>query len=129
MGRDRRQDSLETDLIQDGDPAPVAVEKLSAAMPEETLSPPDERPEEGPSPPPEVTAQPVGSAPEPRHPPAPPVDEAMHQRIRDDAYAEGLFGRKSHHAGRTRGRIGRAIQPAAAADGLFRVRAGFPTWT
>lgn len=87
--------SLETDLIQDGDPAPVAVEKLSGAMPEETLSPPDERPEEGPSPPPEVTAQPVGGAPEPRHPPAPPVDEAMHQRIRDDAYAEGFSAGKA----------------------------------
>ena len=64
-------------------------------MPEETLSPPDELPEEGPSPPPEVTAQPVGSAPEPRHPPAPPVDEAMHQRIRDDAYAEGFSAGKA----------------------------------
>jgi len=87
--------SLETDLIQEEDSAPALPAEPGTAIPEETLSPPPAPPQEGQPPLPEAVSPPVAAAPEPHHPPAPPVDEAMLQRIRDDAYAEGLSAGKA----------------------------------
>ncbi|ARU02730.1 flagellar assembly protein H [Yoonia vestfoldensis] len=87
--------SLETDLIQAEESAPALPAEPGAAIPEETLSPPPAPPQEGPPPLPEAVPQPAEAVPEPHHPPAPPVDEAMLQRIRDDAYAEGLSAGKA----------------------------------
>jgi len=80
---------VETELTHDDSHAPVTVPELDAAMPEGALLPLDDTPEETAPPPP------VERAPEPRHPTAPPVDEKMLQRIRDDAYAEGLSAGKA----------------------------------
>ncbi|WP_424178200.1 FliH/SctL family protein [Yoonia sp. TsM2_T14_4] len=63
---------------------------MGTDLPEEPLLSGDDLPEEAPPPQAEAPAHPVEQTPEPRHPAAPPVDEKMLQRIRDDAYAEGL---------------------------------------
>jgi len=84
---------LEPDLTHEDSLAPVALPELDAVLPEGALLSPDDTPEETPTP--AVLAQPVEQAPEPRHPAAPPVDEKMLQRIRDDAYAEGLSAGKA----------------------------------
>jgi len=80
---------VETEVTHNDSLAPVSVLELDAAMPEGALLPPDDTPEETAPP------QPVERAPEPRHPVAPPVDEKMLQRIRDEAYAEGLSAGKA----------------------------------
>ena len=87
--------SLETDLTDGDSPAPVAPPDLSAAMPEWASLPPGDPPQEGPPPLAEAPVPPAESAPEPRHPAAPPADDAMLQQIRDNAYAEGLSAGKA----------------------------------
>jgi flagellar assembly protein FliH len=80
---------VEIELTYDDSLAPVAVPELDAVMPKAVLLPPDDKPEETAPP------QPVERAPEPCHSAAPPVDEKMLQRTRDDAYAEGLSAGKA----------------------------------
>ncbi|WP_242601261.1 FliH/SctL family protein [Yoonia vestfoldensis] len=81
---------VETALADEDSLAPIAASAMGTDLPEEPLLSGDDLPEEAPPPQAEAPAHPIEQAPEPRHPAAPPVDEKMLQRIRDDAYAEGL---------------------------------------
>lgn len=87
---------METALTEEDSLAPVAASTLGDDdMPEEPLLSADDLPVEAPPAQAEALAQPLEQAPEPRHAAAPPVDEKMLQRIRDDAYAEGLSAGKA----------------------------------
>lgn len=81
---------VETALADEDSLAPIAASAMGTDLPEEPLLSGDDLPEEAPPPQAEAPSHPIEQAPEPRHPAAPPVDEKMLQRIRDDAYAEGL---------------------------------------
>jgi flagellar assembly protein FliH len=81
---------VETALADEDSLAPIAASAMGTDLPEEPLLSGDDLPEEAPPPQAEAPSHPVEQAPESRHPAAPPVDEKMLQRIRDDAYAEGL---------------------------------------
>lgn len=86
---------LEPDVMDEASLLPEVASELVPAMSQVEFLSADDTPDEAQSAPTEVLPPTTARALEPSHPVSPKLDDAMIQRIRDDAYAEGLSAGKA----------------------------------